>query len=92
MSKVYVIVENFRNEKCGDSTENISVVCVKSSQESAQEKVKELHEHAMDYAKQYFDEEDIAESIGPHGSECELEFEYDTFHYDYYIEEKEIED
>lgn len=90
MKKVFVIVENFRNEKCGDSVEQIDVIAVCKTNKKAQEKVEELHKQAISLAKSFFDEEDLYTEIGEYGSTCYLNYEWDTFHCDYTIKECEI--
>lgn len=90
MKKVFVIVEDYRNEKCGDSIEQIEVIAVCKSKKTAQDKVEELHKQAISLAKRIFDEDSLETSIGEYGSSCYLNYEWDTFHCDYTIKECEI--
>ena len=88
--KAFVIVENYRNEKNGDSIEQVQIIDVYLSEEKANERLQELHKEAINVAKQFFSEDDIHTEIGKYGSECYLEYEYDTFHLDYTVSEKDI--
>lgn len=90
MKKVFVIVENFRNEKNGDSIEQVDVIAVCKTKKKAQEKLEELHKRAISLAKKFFDEDDLTTEIGEYGSSCYLSYEWDTFHCDYTLKECEI--
>ena len=90
MKKVFVIVENFRNEKNGDCVEQVDVIAVCTSDKKAKDKVAELHKQAISLAKSIFDEDRLETSIGEYGSTCYLNNEWDTFHCDYTIKECEI--
>ena len=90
MEKIWVVTENYRNEKDGDSTEQIKVLGSFRTNEEALRCVKENYEASLKTALDFFDEEDLYTETGPYGSEVYLNYEWDTFHADYTIHESNI--
>lgn len=91
MEKIYIITENYRNEKNGDSTEQVTVKGAYRRNDDAQNKVAELFEEEKKNALGFFDEEDLHIEIGPYGAVINLEYEWDTYHCDYSIIETTLE-
>ena len=88
--KVFIVVEDYRNEYCGDSTENVSLIGVYTDREKALKVVTEKHDSVLGEMKKVYDDDRIHSDIGDYGSECYLEGEYDTYHCDYVIFESEV--
>ena len=91
MEKIFIITENYRNEKNGDSTEQVTVKGAYRENDAAQKKVAELFEEEKKNALGFFDEEDLYTEIGPYGAQINLNYEWDTYHCDYNIIEVTLE-
>lgn len=91
MEKIFIITENYRNEKNGDSTEQVTVKGAYRENDDAQKKVAELFEEEKKNALRFFDEEDLITEIGPYGAQIYYNYEWDTYHCDYSIIETTLE-
>ena len=88
---VFVITENRRDEKSGDSTETVKVVGTYTDGSKAQNKLMELFDKAQEEALKRWDNEDLSMEIGPYGAQIYLDCEWDTFHIDYTVLETNLE-
>lgn len=87
---VFVITENRRDEKSGDSAETVKVIGAYTDNSKAQNKLMELFNKAEEEALKRWDNEDLSMAIGPYGAQVYLECEWDTYHVDYTIVETPI--
>lgn len=91
MEKIYIITENYRNEKCGDSTEEIRVVSARHTKEEAKAELEEIFKDVLKNAEKMFGKDYLQiEEVSEHGAQVYLDFEWDTFHADYTISEVEL--
>lgn len=89
--KVYVVVENYRDEKAGDSTEQVTVLAVHHSIEKAKETVQENFEKTLEIAEETYGKDNLyIETVSDGGAQICLEYEWDTFHADYIIKEMTV--
>jgi len=89
--KVYVVVENYRNEKAGDSCETVSVLAIPHTIEQAKEIVKENFEKALEIAEEVWGAYALSiEEPSEYGAQVYPEGEWDTFHADYIIKEMTV--
>lgn len=91
MEKIYIITENYRNEKCGDSTEEIRVVSAHHTREEAKAELEEIFKEVLENAEKMFGEDYLCiEEVSEYGAQVYLDCEWDTFHADYTISEVEL--
>lgn len=91
MEKIYIITENYRNEKCGDSTEEIRVVSAHHTREEAKAELERIFKKVLENAEKMFGKDYLyIEEVSECGAQVYLDCEYDTFHADYIISEVEL--
>jgi len=92
MEKIYIITENYRNEKCGDSTEEIRVVSAHHTREEAKAELEEIFKEVLENAEKMFGKDYLCiEEVSEYGAQVYLDCEWDTFHADYSIIETTLE-